>query len=40
MKTPGKQTTDKIDISNNASGMYIIKLNSDVQSKTYKVVRK
>jgi endonuclease I len=33
-------TTDKIDISNNASGMYIIKLDSEGHSKTYKVFRK
>jgi endonuclease I len=33
-------TTDKIDISNNASGMYIIKLDCEGQSKKYKVFRK
>jgi endonuclease I len=33
-------TTGKIDISNNASGMYIIKLDSEGQSKSFKVFRK
>jgi endonuclease I len=33
-------TTDKIDISNNASGMYIIKLDSEGHSKTFKIFRK
>jgi endonuclease I len=33
-------TSDKIDMSNNASGMYIIKLDSEGQSKSFKVFRK
>lgn len=38
--TSSGSTSDKIDLSNNSSGMYIIKLDSEGQSKTYKVFRK
>ena len=33
-------TSDKIDLSNNCSGMYIIKLDTESQTKTYKVFLK